>query len=119
MFYINTQSGDYATHEQLREHDLLDRDGRAHPPWHRVQATSDASTLWYSLMRKKTRGIWIGTLVTRTADHRTKLLSEGWEEVPPERTGASLTGADTELAPTPFDTEAWERLNGRLSHGDG
>jgi hypothetical protein len=114
VFYIDTNSGDFATHEQLREHDLLDRDNRSKPPWHRIQATSDASTLWYALMRKPTRGIWLGALVMRSADHYQKLLREGWEEVPPERVGASLHGTPTELAPTPFDTEHWERLNRRL-----
>jgi hypothetical protein len=118
MFYIDTRSGDFATHEQLRENELLDRDGRSLPPWHRVQATSDASTLWYSLMRKHTRGIWLGALVMRSADHRTKLLNEGWEEFPPERVGASRGAAPEELAPTPFDTEGWERLNQRSGNGE-
>ena len=63
-------------------------------------------------MRKKTRGIWLGALVMRSADHYAKLQNEGWEEVPPERVGASL-GSEAELAPTPFDTEAWERINRR------
>lgn len=115
MFYIDTGAGEFATHEQLREHDLLDQDGRSRPPWHRIQATSDASTLWYALMRKPTRGIWLGALVMRSADHYAKLLREGWEEVPPERVGASLGRGHAELAPTPFDVEGWERLNRRMS----
>ena len=113
-FYIDTSSGEFATHDQLRTHDLLDRDGNPQPPWHRVQATSDASTLWYAVLRKPTRGIWLGALSMRSADHYRKLLAEGWEEVPPERIGASLGEGPTELAPTPFDTENWERLNRRL-----
>jgi hypothetical protein len=113
MFYIDTNSGAFATHTQLNEHDLLDQDGRARPPWHRIQATSDASTLWYALMRKRSHGIWLGALVMRSADHHDKLLEEGWEEVPPERVGASLGDGPAELAPTPFDTERWERLNRR------
>ena len=119
MFYIDTSSGEFATHEQLREHGLLDRDSRAVPPWHRIQATSDASTLWYSLMRKHTRGIWLGAVVMRSSDHRTKLLGEDWEEFPAERVGASLSGDSVELAPTPFDTEGWERLNKRMGGGQG
>jgi len=118
MFYIDTSSGDFATHEQLREHDMLDRDSRPVPPWHRIQATSDASTLWYSLMRKHTRGIWLGAVVMRSSDHRAKLLGEGWEEFPPERVGASLGAAPEALAPTPFDTEGWERLNQRSGNGE-
>ena len=118
MFYIDTGSGEFATHAQLREHDLLDRDGHSQPPWHRLQATSDASTLWYALMRKRSHGIWLGALVMRGADHHLKLLAEGWEEVPPERTGASLSGAPAELAPAPFDSEGWERLNRRGGDGE-
>jgi hypothetical protein len=113
MFYIDTGSGAFATHDQLRQHALLDEDGHAQRPWHRVQATSDASTLWYALLRKQTRGIWLGALAMRGTDHHQKLLREGWEDVPPERTGSSLPGAPTRLAPTPFDTAAWERLNRR------
>jgi hypothetical protein len=118
MFYIDTREGHFATHEQLREHDLLDVSGRPQRPWHRIQAGSDASTLWYALMRKHTRGIWLGALVMRSSDHYGKLLGEGWGEVPPERTGESLRGAPAELAPTPFDVEGWQHLNGRLD-GDG
>jgi hypothetical protein len=110
MFYIDTSSGDFATHNQLREHELLDRDGRALKPWHRIQATSDATTLWYALMRKRTRGIWLGALVMRGNDHHAKLLAEGWEEVPPERTGASLGEGSAQLAPAPFDARGWEKL---------
>jgi hypothetical protein len=113
-FYIDTNSGEFATHDQLRTHDLLDQDGRSRPPWHRIQATSDASTLWYAVMRKHTRGIWLGALVMRSADHYGKLLREGWEEVPPERVGASLEGGTRPLAPTPFDAEGWERLHRRM-----
>jgi hypothetical protein len=115
MFYIDTGSGEFATHSQLHADGVLDQDGHARPPWHRIQATSDASTLWYALMRKRSHGIWLGTLTMRGGDHHTKLLADGWEDVPPERTGASLGGEVAELAPTPFDSERWERLNGRSS----
>ena len=117
MFYIDTQAGDFATHEQLRANGLLDREGRSAPPWHRIQATSDASTLWYALMRKHTRGIWLGALVMRSADHYAKLQREGWEEYPPEQVGAALDAAPAELAPTPFDVDGWERLNQRMDNG--
>src|SRR6476661_5429612 len=111
IFYIDTDSGEFATHEQLRTHDLLNEGGHAQPPWHRIQATSDASTLWYALLRKRSHGIWLGTLTMRGNDHHAKLLDDGWEEVPPERTGASLGDGPPELAPTPFDSEAWDRIN--------
>jgi hypothetical protein len=113
LFYIDTDSGEFATHEQLRAHGLLNDGGHSQPPWHRIQATSDASTLWYALMRKRSHGIWLGALTMRGADHHEKLLAEGWEEVPPELTGSSLGGGPVTLAPTPFDSEAWERINGR------
>jgi hypothetical protein len=119
MFYIDTSSGDFATHEQLREHDLLDRDSHPVAPWHRIQATSDASTLWYALLRKHTRRIWLGAVVMRSSDHREKLLGEGWEEFPAERVGASLGAAPEQLAPTPFDVDGWERLNHRMGNGQG
>ena len=113
MFYIDTSAGDFATHSQLHAHHLLDDGGNARPPWHRIQATSDASTLWYVLLRKRSHGIWLGALTMRGADHHAKLLREGWEEVPPERTGASLGDGEAELAPTPFDSDEWERINAR------
>jgi hypothetical protein len=111
IFYIDTTSGEFALHAQLRDHDLLDRDTRPVPPWHRIQATSDATTLWYALMRKPERGIWLGTLVMRSSDHYRKLLDEGWEEVPPESVGTSIGEAPAEMAPTPFDVEGWQRMN--------
>jgi hypothetical protein len=49
----------------------------------------------------------------RGADHHAKLLREGWEEVAPQHTGASLGEGEAELAPTPFDRDTWERINGR------
>ncbi|MEA2451184.1 MAG: hypothetical protein QOG63_3116, partial [Thermoleophilaceae bacterium] len=113
MFYIDTRSGDFATHTQLNAHGLLDEDGHARRPWYRIQATSDASTLWYALMRKPSHGIWLGALTMRGGDHHAKLLAEGWEEVAPQRTGESLGDGQAELAPTPFDSDGWERLNGR------
>ena len=118
IFYIDTNAGEFATHAQLHAHSLLDADGHSRPPWHRLQATSDASTLWYALMRKRSHGIWLGTLTMRGGDHHAKLLAEGWEEVPPERTGAALGDGPAELAPTPFDSEAWDRLNRRRDTTD-
>ena len=118
IFYIDTNAGQFATHAQLRAHGLLDANAHSQPPWHRLQATGDASTLWYALMRKQAHGIWLGTLTMRGGDHHAKLLRDGWEEVAPERTGASLGDGPAELAPTPFDSDAWERLNGRRDTAD-
>ena len=51
-------------------------------PWHRIQGTRDASTLWYAVMRKRERGVFIGTLVIRHSPHHALLLESGWEEIP-------------------------------------
>jgi hypothetical protein len=112
-FYIDTSTGEFATHDQLRTHGFLETGGKPKRPWHKLQATSDASTLWYALLRKPTRGIWLGAVVMRSSDHYGKLLGEGWEEVPAERVGISLGDGPAELAATPFDVEGWERMHGR------
>ena len=57
-------------------------------PWHRVQGTGDASTMWFAVMRKQERGVFIGTLVLRHQDHHASLLEGGWEEVPIEEIAA-------------------------------
>jgi hypothetical protein len=36
---------------------------------------------WYAVMRKRTHGIFIGSLVIRHSDHHASLLADGWEEV--------------------------------------
>ena len=50
-------------------------------PWHPVHGTRDATTLWYAVMRKQERGVFIGTLVLRHTDHHASLLQQGWQEV--------------------------------------
>ncbi len=56
-------------------------------PWLRIQGTSDASTMWYAVMRKRERGVFIGTLVLRHSPHHALLAQQGWEEVAPDRIG--------------------------------
>ena len=51
-------------------------------PWFRIQGTRDASTMWYAVMRKREKGVFIGTLVLRHGEHHASLLEAGWEEVP-------------------------------------
>lgn len=51
-------------------------------PWLRIQGTGDASTMWYSVMRKREKGIFIGTLALRHSTHHASLLAGGWEDVP-------------------------------------
>ena len=50
-------------------------------PWHRMQGSRDASTMFFAVMRKQERGVFIGTLVLRHGDHHASLLHQGWEEV--------------------------------------
>jgi hypothetical protein len=86
-FFIDTSTGQIATGRQLAESGIADPvDGPA-PPWHRIQGSGDATTLWYAVMRKRTRGVHIGALCIRHSDHHASLQRSGWEEVPPERIG--------------------------------
>ena len=50
-------------------------------PWFPIRGTGDATTLWYAVMRKLTRGVYIGALCIRHSDHHASLLDEGWQEV--------------------------------------
>jgi len=58
-------------------------------PWHRIQGTRDASTMWYAVLRKREKGVYIGTLVLRHGDHHASLLEQGWEEVPVPEIGVA------------------------------
>jgi hypothetical protein len=87
LFFIDTATGQIATQHQLIDAGIA---GDVHPPprpWHKVQGTQDASTMWYAVMRKRERGVFIGTLVLRHGDHHTLLRDSGWEEVPIEEIG--------------------------------
>jgi hypothetical protein len=81
FFWIDTESGQVATQRQLIEAGVVPEDEQPAPPWHRVRGDVDATTLWYAVMRKRTHGIFIGTLVIRHSDHHASLLRQGWEEV--------------------------------------
>jgi hypothetical protein len=87
LFFIDTATGQVATHRQLIEAGVAGDDGVPPRPWHRIQGTIDASTLWYAVLRRHERGIFIGTLVLRHSDHHALLLQRGWEEVPLEEIG--------------------------------
>ena len=56
-------------------------------PWHPVRGDRDASTLWYAVMRKQIKGVYIGTLSVRHQDHHASLLQDGWHEVAVEEIG--------------------------------
>jgi hypothetical protein len=81
-FFIDTRSGRVATRRQLVEAGLVPSDADPQRPWLRVQGTGDASTMWYAVLRKQERGIWLGTLAMRHQGNYERLLADGWEEVP-------------------------------------
>ncbi len=82
VFFIDTSSGRVATKRQLIEAGV--GDDRIDPPrpWLRIQGSSDATTMWYAVLRRQEKGIFIGTLAFRRGDHHASLLASGWEEVP-------------------------------------
>ncbi len=80
-FFIDTQRGTVATQRQLIAAGVADGVDPPPRPWLRIQGTGDASTLWYAVMRKHERGIFLGTLVMRHCAHHEVLLSQGWEEI--------------------------------------
>jgi hypothetical protein len=82
VFFVNTDDGRVATRTQLAEAGLTDERERPVVPWHPIQGPSDASTMWYSVLRKRERGIFIGTLSIRHTGRTTLLEEQGWEEVP-------------------------------------
>jgi len=40
--------------------------------------------MWYAVLRKRERGIFIGALAIRHGEHHASLLQGGWEEIPVE-----------------------------------
>ena len=71
-----------ATRTQLADAELVDEFDKPVKPWHQIQGPSDASTMWYSVLRKQERGIFIGTLCIRHTGRQNLLAEQGWEEVP-------------------------------------
>ena len=93
VFFIDTSTGQIATSRQLVEAGIADGMYDPPRPWHKIQGTNDATTMWYALLRRREKGVYIGTLVFRHSDHHASLLKAGWEEVPvaeisPEGAGA-------------------------------
>jgi hypothetical protein len=98
VFFIDTQDGRVATRRQLAAVGAIDASGQADRPWHPVQGPDDASTMWYAVMRKRERGVFIGTLCIRHTDHAASLREAGWEEVPVEAIGTGQSGDETAQA---------------------
>jgi hypothetical protein len=86
-FFVDTATGQVATRRQLVEAGVAEADATPPRPWHPVQGTGDASTMWYAVMRKQVRGVYIGTLCLRHTDHHASLLQQDWQEVPVEEIG--------------------------------
>ena len=85
VFFIHTDSGQVATAAQLREAGIVDEESQKPlPPWHPISGPDDASTMWYAVLRKRTRGVFIGTLCIRHIGREASLHEQGWEEVPIE-----------------------------------
>ena len=70
-----------ATRTQLVEAGLADEHEKPVRPWHPIQGPRDASTMWYSVLRKRERGIFIGTLCIRHTGRPNLLAEQGWEEI--------------------------------------
>ena len=87
VFYIHVHEGHIATLDQLAEAEIIEVGEDPTFPWHRIDASSDATTMWYAAMRKRERDIFLGTLTFRHGDHHSLLLDAGWEEVPVEEIG--------------------------------
>lgn len=84
VFFIDTSTGQVATRRRLLEAGIGSDEREPPRPWHRIQGTDDATTMWYAVMRRRERGVFIGSLVLRHGDHHALLLRRGWEEVPVE-----------------------------------
>jgi hypothetical protein len=80
-FFIDTSTGEVATKRQLIEAGIADDVNTPPRPWLRIQGTDDATTMWYAVLRKRVRNVFIGALALRHSDHHASLLAQGWEEV--------------------------------------
>ena len=89
VFFIDTAQGTVATARQLVEAGIGTPEYGPPLPWLRIQGTGDATTMWYAVMRKRERGVFIGTLVIRHSPHHALLLESGWEEIPVPDIGVS------------------------------
>jgi hypothetical protein len=100
-FFIDTSTGQIATLNQLVATGIANGVDPPAAPWHPVRGDRDASTLWYAVMRKETRGVFIGTLCIRHSDHHASLMQGGWQEVAPE----DIDNGGAPMAPSPWTGE--------------
>jgi hypothetical protein len=87
VFFIDTDRGTVATQHQLVAAGVTAGSDPPPRPWLRIQGTGDATTMWYAIMRKRERGIFLGTLVMRHCPHHALLLDQGWEEIAHDQVG--------------------------------
>src|SRR5213596_2173265 len=92
QFFIDTATGRVATQRQLIDAGIATEAEPPPRPWLRIQGTGDASTMWYAVMRRRERGVFLGTLVLRHSDHHARLQADGWEEVALEEIGPAAEG---------------------------
>jgi hypothetical protein len=92
VFFIDTDHGTVATQHQLIDAGVATPIEPPARPWLRIQGTGDASTMWYAVMRKRERGVFIGTLVLRHSQHHALLMQQGWEEVAVDEIGVAPSG---------------------------
>jgi hypothetical protein len=97
-FFIDTSTGQVATLNRLVATGVTRPQDPPPRPWHPVRGDRDASTLWYAVMRKETKGIFIGTLCIRHSDHHASLAAQGWQEVAPEE----IDGGEAGVSPSPW-----------------
>ncbi len=71
-----------ATRRQLVDAGMADEEEIPHRPWHPIRGPRDASTMWYAVLRKRERGVFIGTLCFRHTGRQASLEEAGWEAVP-------------------------------------
>jgi alpha/beta superfamily hydrolase len=95
VFFIDTDTGQVATRKQLIAAGRASEVEDPPRPWLRIQGSDDTTTMWYAVLRKRERGIFIGALAIRHGDHHASLLQAGWEDVALEelRAGVSSGGA--------------------------
>lgn len=94
VFFIDTGTGQVATRKQLIAAGRASAVEDPPRPWLRIQGSDDATTMWYAVLRKQERGIFIGALAIRHSGHHASLLQAGWEELALEELRAGVSGGD-------------------------
>ena len=98
VFFIETDTGQVATRRQLIEAGVASDAEPPARPWLRIQGTDDATTMWYAVLRKRERGIFIGAIAIRHSPHHASLLDQGWSEVALDELRRGVSGGGTAAA---------------------